>query len=189
LTRAAANAEGKSLALTIAEYAGVVLDLFELYDIEVGIKELRQAASRATYAGEDAHENLEQADEDIYNAVAGAVATIDEKIQGYEKSLRFTNLNEQYGRYQELSGVLARIKRKVAKAGEKREQRDRLYRYITDGADFKAALNYFDELRGSIGAIRKSVRRRNGRWVLSVSATAALILITSFSLASMFVAG
>jgi len=173
--------EGKSLALTIAEYADVILDLFERYGITAGINELRDAVSQADGAGEEAHKHLEQADENIYNALAGAVAGIDEEIQDYDKSLRFANLNEHFGNYQRLSGALTRLTRQIENARQSREQRDALYRDMAEGADFKAALNYLDELRGSIGAIGQSVDRNNIRRWFSVSATTLLISIALFA--------
>jgi len=182
------------LALTRTKYAGVLLNLFERHDIAAGINQLRDAVAQTDYAraGADeearARENLEQADENIYAALAGAVASIDEEIQGYEKSLRFTNLNEQYGRYQELSGILTMIKRQIKSSQADREQRDSLYRYAAEGADFKAALKYFDELRGSIGAIRESVTRekiRSGISLLFQLISTSLLALGVFAAISM----
>jgi len=101
-----------------------------------------------------AREHLEQADEKMYKALDDAVASIKEDMQGYEKKPGYASLSKHFGHYQELSGVLTRIGRRIDNSREDREQRNELYRDIAEGSDFKDLLRYFDELRGSIIAIR-----------------------------------
>jgi len=166
----AAQKSDNDLALraeALSGYAGFFSNLFELYGLESGVNELRDAVGQADYARghaaatdfDAAREQLEQADENIYKALNDAVAFIGAKTRSYAENLGHANLNEHFGHYQELLGLFGRIERQFANEREGREQRDELYRYMAEGADFKDLLNYFDELGRCEIAIRASMSR------------------------------
>jgi len=140
-------------------------ELFERLIVAPSINELKDAGAQIEDAHKRADEkarraHLEQADEKIYNAshyaVDAAVAFVDREMQRYERNPGYTALNKHFGHYQELSGVLTRIRRRIDNSREERDQRNESYRDIAEGSDFKDLLRYFDELRGSVIAIRKS---------------------------------
>jgi len=166
----------------LSGYAGVFSKLFELYGIESGVNELREAVRQADYARDVAdekarREHLEQADENMYKSLNDAVASIGDEMQIYAENPGHANLNEHFGHYQELLGLFGRIKRQFAKARESREQRDELYRYAAKGADFKDLLNYFDELGRCEIAIRASMskNRASSRKDLVIAAFVAIL--------------
>lgn len=105
-----------------------------------------------------AREHLERTNEKIYKAHPDtAVALIAKEMQIYEKELGHANLNKHFDHYQELSGLLTKLNWQIDNSRQSGDQRDELWRDIAEGADFKALLKYFDELRSSIMAIRESI--------------------------------
>jgi len=167
----AAQKSDDELALIRAEYDRVVSDredveswirragLSEERAIADGISDSAAQAERALECADKqdfvkAREHLEQADKQTHKALDGAVAIIGKKKQDYENELKPANLNEHFGHYQALSGVFVRIKRQIEGSRQNRDQRDEVFRDIATGSDFKDLLRYFDELRGSITAIR-----------------------------------
>lgn len=187
-TAKSAQKSDSELALragALSGYASLFSKLFERHAISVGINELRDASRQADYAREraaeedfdKAREQLEQAGENIYKALNSAGVHINREIDDYEKSLKYVNLNDRFDNYQALSGVFARIKRQIEKARESRDQRDEVYRYIAEGADFTDLLNYFDELRGSICAIRDSITKEKRRYRKSIVLAVSLAVL------------
>jgi len=180
------------LALTKAEYAGVLLELFERHDIAAGISELREAVGQADYAragaAKESPERLEHDDETVYKALVSAVASINAEMRRYEKKPGHADLNKYFGHYQELSGILTRINRQIESAREDREQRDRLCRDIAEGFYFKAALNYLGELRGVIVAINRSVARENRGRNISLLFTFVSTALLAFGVIAAYIA-
>jgi len=137
------------------------------------------------YFGEE-RENLKHANEEVYNApIDEVVKFIDEEVSRYEDDLGYANLNYHFGRYQKLSGLLTRVKWQIENSRVSNDQRDELRRDIAESADFKDLLKYFDELRGSVYAIVKSIARKEAeardlrvRWWIGISLTViALVLV------------
>jgi len=176
-------------ASLLSEYVRVFSKLFKRYGITAVTDELRDAGRQSDYSRErtdddnKAREHLEQADENLSKALADTVANIKEEIRRHDDSLRYANLNEHFGHYQELSGVLSRINRQVKNARESREQRDEVYRNLAESAELKDLLTYFDELRSSVPAIRASVARKNRALLISVFslATGLITLVAILS--------
>jgi len=135
-------------------------------------------------------ENLKQANEKVYNApVEDVVKFINEEMNRYEKDLSYANLNDRFGHYQELSGLLTRVKWQIDNQRQSGDQGDVECRNIAESADFKALLNYFDELRSSIIAIGKSIAKNEAeardlrlRWWIGVSLTVIALMTVVLSI-------
>jgi len=119
---------------------------------------------RAKRCGKDCGglcKNLELDNEQIYNLsrnnLVGEFARIRNEMKNQVKDLCCANLNDHFRHYQELSGVLTRVKRQIDNAGD---QGDALRRDIAESTDFKDLRNYFDELTSSICAIRASIAKK-----------------------------
>jgi len=109
-------------------------------------------------------ENLERSTEQIHNGnggkLVGEIACIRKKMKSHVEDLGCANLNDHFRHYQELSGLLVRLDQKIENARQNREQRDELCRAILEDADFNDLRKYFDELTGSICAIRASIAKK-----------------------------
>jgi len=132
---------------------------------------------------DNAREQLEQVNEDMYEALNGAVTSINEETQRYADDFGEADLNDHFRHYQDLSGVLVRITRQIENARQIREQQDALYRDVAEGADFKDLLKYFDELRGSEDAIGDSISKERWRyrkffWVSGLGLLVGILAIT-----------
>jgi len=135
-------------------------------------------------------ENLKQTNEKVYNApIEDAVKFINEEMSRYKKDLGYANLNDRFGHYQELSGLLTRVKWQIENSRQSGDQGDALRRNIAESADFKALLNYFDELRSSIIAIRVSIAKKEAteldlsmRWWIGVSLTVIALVTVVLSI-------
>jgi len=141
---------------------------------------------------DNAREQLEQVNENMYKALASAVASINREKQRYLDKWGTAELNDHFGHYQELSGVLSRITRQIKSARENREQRDELYRDIAEGVDFKDLLRYFDELRSNETEIGDSIAKDRGRylkflWISGVGILVATIIAAAFAGASVLI--
>jgi len=174
------------LIATVPFYASIALIvIFILYEVSIQVINLVFADWRAKNDFGAVNENLKHANERVYNApVEDDIKRINEKMNRYKKDLSYANLIEHFGHYQELSGVLFRLNRQIEIARQNRDRRDELYRDIAEGADFKALLNYFDELRGSETAIRARIAKKEAesrdlrlRWWIGVSLT-VIALVT-----------
>jgi len=141
---------------------------------------------------EEAQEHLEQDSKKIYNAPPDTVVKfIDDEMRDYADDLGYANLNDRFGHYQELSGLLTRVKWQIENARQSGDQGDAMRRNIAEGADFKDLLNYFDELRSSIIAIGKSIAKKevaardlSVRWWIGVSLTVIALVTVVLSVQS-----
>lgn len=139
---------------------------------------------------DQARKDLEQDNEKIYTApVEDAVKFIDDRMRDYADDLGYDNLNDRFGHYQELSGLLTRVKWQIENSRQSGDQGDALRRNIAASADFKALLNYFDELRSSIMAIRVSIAQKEAelserslRWWIIIFLAVSAFVVASFSI-------
>jgi len=175
----------------------------ELVDQRVvapSINELRYAGRRVMDAFDcagakdfdKARDHLKEANENIYKASHDAIDTvigfIGREIKRYVSDLGHANLNDHFGRYQELLGLFNRIRRQVENSRENRYRRDEFYRDIVEGADFENLQNCFDELRSSVPAILASIakKKRETRNLRLISAASLAVGITGIALFVIF---
>jgi len=155
--------------------------IFFFYEIYLWI-----SIRRAKLCGKDCGglcANLERDDEQVYDTshdnLVGVVARIRNEMKSHLKDWGCGDLNDHFRHYQELSGVLIGLDKKIKTARQNRDQRDEAYSAISEGADFKDLRKYFDELTGSICAIHASIAKKGAeisdsriRWRISILVTA-----------------